>query len=1248
MTQPSAPFADFAPRTPLSNPLRAAITAAYRRPEPEALAPLLAQARLPADQAALAEQLALRIAKALRERKASAGRAGIVQGLLQEFSLSSQEGVALMCLAEALLRIPDKATRDALIRDKISHGQWDAHLGKSPSLFVNAATWGLLITGKLVATHSESSLGSSLSRLIGKGGEPLIRKGVDMAMRMMGEQFVTGETIDEALRNARTMEAEGFRYSYDMLGEAALTSEDAQRYYASYEQAIHAIGKASAGRGIYEGPGISIKLSALHPRYSRAQFDRVMDELYPLVLRLTALAKQYDIGLNIDAEETDRLELSLDMLERLCHEPTLAGWNGIGFVIQAYQKRCPFVIDYVVDLARRTQRRLMVRLVKGAYWDSEIKRAQVDGLTDYPVYTRKVHTDISYIACARKLLAAPEAVYPQFATHNAETVATIYQLAGSNYYAGQYEFQCLHGMGEPLYEQVVGAVTAGKLGRPCRIYAPVGTHETLLAYLVRRLLENGANTSFVNRIADETIALDELVKSPVQVVDQQAATEGTAGLPHPRIPLPAALYGVHRSNSRGLDLSNEYTLTELAATLQATASHAWTAAPLLAADVPTGATQPVRNPADHHDVVGQVQEATTADVDQALAHAQSAAAPWAATPPAERASALLRTADLLEARMQPLLGLLMREAGKSASNAVAEVREAVDFLRYYAAQVQSTFDNATHIPLGPVACISPWNFPLAIFMGQVAAALAAGNPVLAKPAEQTPLIAAEAVRLLWQAGVPRAAVQLLPGQGETVGARLIGDERVMGVMFTGSTEVARILQRTVAGRLDAADRPIPLIAETGGQNAMIVDSSALVEQVVGDAVSSAFDSAGQRCSALRVLCVQEEAADRVVEMLQGAMGELRVGNPAELRVDVGPVIDAEAQAGITQHIEKFKAQGHRVFQHPNHVSAAAAPGTFVPPTLIELNHIGELQREVFGPVLHLVRYARNDLDQLLDQINATGYGLTQGVHTRIDETIARVVNRAHAGNVYVNRNMVGAVVGVQPFGGEGLSGTGPKAGGPLYLLRLLSQRPADAMARTFAEADRTSTPDTERRERHLAPLGTLQQWAHNQGNLALAGHCQRFAQETQSGTARTVPGPTGERNVYTLAPRARALCMAQSADDLLVQTAAVLASGGTALWPSAHAGLRAKLPTHVQAQVILQDNALSDGTVALDAVLHHGDAASLQTVCTTLARRPEPIVGVTALQPGATNIPLERLLIERALSVNTAAAGGNASLMTIG
>ena len=1260
----SAPFAqpiqqpDFALRTPLSNPLRAAITAAHRRPEPESLAPLLAQARLPQDIKLHAHQLALRIAKTLRERKGATGRAGIVQGLLQEFSLSSQEGVALMCLAEALLRIPDAATRDALIRDKISNGQWEPHLGKSPSLFVNAATWGLLITGKLVATHSEGSLSSALGRLIGKGGEPLIRKGVDMAMRMMGEQFVTGETINEALRNARKMEADGFRYSYDMLGEAALTTADARRYYASYEQAIHAIGKASAGRGIYEGPGISIKLSALHPRYGRAQFARVMDELYPLVLRLTELAKDYDIGINIDAEEADRLELSLDLLERLCHEPSLAGWNGIGFVIQAYQKRCPFVIDFCIDLARRSQRRLMVRLVKGAYWDSEIKRAQVDGLEDYPVYTRKVHTDISYTACARKLLAAPEAIYPQFATHNAETVATIYHLAGSNYCAGQYEFQCLHGMGEPLYEQVVGAIAAGSkpgqdtgkggLGRPCRIYAPVGTHETLLAYLVRRLLENGANTSFVNRIADDSIPLEDLVRSPVEVVDATGAAEGMAGLPHPRIAKPQDLYGPARRNSRGLDIANENTLTQLSAVLQTTAAHAWSAAPLLGVDVEPGHAELVRNPALHSDIVGQVQEATAADVDLALQCAQAAAAPWAATPPTERAATLLRAADVLEDRMQPLLGLLMREAGKSASNAIAEVREAVDFLRYYAAQVETTFDNATHIPLGPVACISPWNFPLAIFMGQVAAALAAGNPVLAKPAEQTPLIAAEAVRTLWGAGVPRSAVQLLPGRGETVGARLIGDARVMGVMFTGSTDVARILQRTVAGRLDAAGRPIPLIAETGGQNAMIVDSSALVEQVVTDAVSSAFDSAGQRCSALRVLCVQEDAADRVVEMLQGAMGELRMGNPGALQVDVGPVIDAEAQAGITAHIDAFKAKGRRVFQQCRSSDVETAQGTFVPPTLIELNHIGELQREVFGPVLHLTRYARKDLDQLLDQINATGYGLTQGVHTRIDETIARVVNRAHAGNVYVNRNMVGAVVGVQPFGGEGLSGTGPKAGGPLYLLRLLSQRPSDALARAFADADRLAPPEDSQRERLLAPLATLQQWATAQGNTALARSCERFAAETQSGTARTLPGPTGERNVYTLAPRSHVLCLAQGTDDLLTQTAAVLATGGTALWPTDQASLRAQLPTLVQAQITLQDNALADSAVELDAVLHHGDAATLHTVCTTLTQRHGPIVGVTALPTGAVDIPLERLIIERALSVNTAAAGGNASLMTIG
>lgn len=1230
-------FADGLPPDP--SPLRALITAACRRPEPQALPPLLAQARLPKGQAEEAQELAHRVAQQLRDRKNAGGRAGLVQGLLQEYALSSQEGVALMCLAEALLRIPDVETRNALIRDKIAHGQWQSHAGRSPSVFVNAATWGLLLTGKLVATHSETSLSAVLTRLIGKGGEPLIRKGVDMAMRMMGEQFVTGETIAQALGNARELEAEGFRYSYDMLGEAALTMEDAKRYRVAYEEAIHAIGKASNHRGVYEGPGISIKLSALHPRYSRAQYARVMAELYPVLRELALLAKQYDIGLNIDAEEADRLELSLDLLERLCFEPALAGWNGIGFVIQAYQKRCPFVIDFVVDLARRSRHRLMVRLVKGAYWDSEIKRAQIDGLGGYPVYTRKAYTDVSYLACARKLLDAPDAVYPQFATHNAHTLAAIYTMAEpSRYQPGQYEFQCLHGMGEPLYEQVVGP-----LGRPCRIYAPVGTHETLLAYLVRRLLENGANTSFVNRIADPAIPLDALVEDPVATVERMAAQEGTMGLPHPAIALPAALYGQQRANSQGLDLANDDSLRALGHALAGSALENWHAAPMLAQAVPHGEAADVANPADHRDIVGQVQEATLADVESAIAQAHGIAPAWAATPPAERAALLERAAGKLEEGMPRLLGLLAREAGKTFANAIAEVREAVDFLRYYAAQARSDFSNDTHRALGPMVCISPWNFPLAIFTGQVAAALAAGNPVLAKPAEQTPLVAAEAVRVLWEAGVPRAAVQLLPGRGETVGAALVADARVQGVMFTGSTEVARILQKTLSQRLGAHGAPVPLIAETGGQNAMIVDSSALVEQVVADVMASAFDSAGQRCSALRVLCVQEEAADRLVEMLKGAMAEACIGNPARLAVDVGPVIDAEARDGIERHIAAMRSKGRKVFRQAREYAHDTRNGTYVVPTLIELDSIAELQREVFGPVLHLVRYRRRDLGALVGQINGTGYGLTLGVHTRIDETIAQIVENAKAGNVYVNRNIVGAVVGVQPFGGEGLSGTGPKAGGPLYMLRMLSARPDDAMARAVADA--ASAPQ--------AGLSALSRWAQATGRPALAAQCARFAAQSRSGSSRTLAGPTGERNVYTLAPREAVLCLvdpgADAEADRLAQLAAVLSVGSTAIWPAdaAAQGLRASLPAEVQQCVAIANDWASD-TVVFDVALRHGSAQGLPGVMQRIAARPGPIVGVRAFATGDADIPLESLVVERALSINTAAAGGNASLMTIG
>ena len=1242
--------------TPL--PLRARITAAYRVSEPDALARLLPQARMATPLAASAQQLAQQLAKGLRNRKSAGGRTGLVQGLLQEYALSSQEGVALMCLAEALLRIPDAATRDALIRDKVAHGDWQTHSGNSASVFVNAATWGLMLTGKLVATHSERSLSGTLARLIGKGGEPLIRKGVDLAMRMMGEQFVTGETIHQALDNARTLEAQGFRYSYDMLGEAALTQADAMAYRVAYENAIHAIGRAAAGRGVMGGPGISIKLSALHPRYGRAQHARVMAELYPTLLALAELARHYDIGLNIDAEEADRLELSLELLERLCFAPALSGWNGIGFVIQAYQKRCPFVVDYLIDLARRSQHRLMVRLVKGAYWDSEIKRAQLDGLVDFPVYTRKAYTDVSYLACAGKLLAAPDAIYPQFATHNAHTLAAIYQLADpSQWHPEQYEFQCLHGMGEPLYAQVVGAETTGQLGRPCRIYAPVGTHETLLAYLVRRLLENGANTSFVNRMADPSIPIDALIEDPVRTVEALAQAEGTLGLPHPHIAAPLALYGASRANARGIDLSDENQLQRLREIAEAGMHQSWSAGPMVAGVARPGSCVPVRNPADANDVVGAVQDATVSEVGQAVQAAIAFAPEWANSPAAQRAQALEAAADALEADMPRWLCLLSREAGKTMSNGIAEVREAVDFLRYYAAQIRATWDApdrvCAHVPLGPVVCISPWNFPLAIFVGQVAAALAAGNPVLAKPAEQTPLIAAEAVRVLWQAGIPKGALQLLPGRGETVGAALVADAGVQGVLFTGSTEVARLLQRNLAGRVGWHGGAIPLVAETGGQNAMVVDSSALLEQVTVDVLASAFDSAGQRCSALRVLCVQEDVADRLLELIKGAMAELRMGNPGLLEVDVGPVIDAEARDAIERHVSTLQAAGRRVYRQVRAADHALEQGTFVPPTLIEIDGLHELQREVFGPVLHVVRWPREGLDAMLQQINQTGYGLTLGVHTRIDETIERVVSQARAGNVYVNRNMVGAVVGVQPFGGEGLSGTGPKAGGPLYLYRLLAERPPAALARALdavglpvgpmpnssaAAMELATNPPTD-----LA-LDALRAWAAARQDTRKVQACHDSAAVVPAVRTRCLVSATGERNTYRWVPREAVLCLSDQVDAQWLQLCSVLAAGSRVVWPATphNEALLAQLPVDVRARIALAAD-WTHSAVHFDLVLYQGDTDSLRRVQQTLAARPGPIVSVRA-----GTVPWESLWVERALSVNTAAAGGNASLMTMG
>ncbi|HEX8741432.1 MAG TPA: trifunctional transcriptional regulator/proline dehydrogenase/L-glutamate gamma-semialdehyde dehydrogenase [Casimicrobiaceae bacterium] len=1225
--------------------LRDALRSAYRRPEADCIRDLIDDARLPPAEAAEARALARSLAQVLRERDPGGAREGLVQGLLQEFALSSQEGVALMCLAEALLRIPDRATRDALIRDKIGPGDWQAHLGQSQSPFVNAATWGLVVTGKLVATHTERGLANALSRLLARSGEPIVRRGVDLAMRLMGEQFVVGESIEEALRNAARREAQGFRHSYDMLGEAAMTDEDAARYHAAYRDAIEAIGGASEGRGIYDGPGISIKLSALHPRYTRSQRERVTEELYPRLLALAVLARDQDIGVNIDAEEADRLELSLDLVEMLALEPALAGWNGIGFVVQAYQKRCPCVLDFLIDLAQRSRRRLMLRLVKGAYWDSEVKRAQVDGMPDYPLYTRKVHTDVSYLACARKLLGFPAEIYPQFATHNAFTLAAVHAMAGPSFYAGQYEFQCLHGMGEPLYQEVVAPKADGGLARPCRIYAPVGTHETLLAYLVRRLLENGANTSFVHRIADPSVPLDELIADPVTEVERTASVSGAPGAPHPRIPLPRDLFGSPRPNSSGVDLSDERELARLATAMRA--EPAWRAAPIVAGvERASGEGVAVCDPADRRRQIGHVVEASQQDVADALAAAAAGVARWQATPIATRASMLDAAAARIEAERGHLIPLIVHEAGKTWANAVGELRETVDFLRYYAAEARAADARAAEAlqGFGVAICISPWNFPASIFVGQVAAALVAGNAVIAKPAEQTPLIAAELVRVLYAARIPTDALQFLPGRGETVGAALVADPRVRGVLFTGSNEVARALARSLAGRFDSNGRAPTLIAETGGQNAMIVDSSALAEQAVADAITSAFDSAGQRCSALRILCLQEEIAERTLGMLRGAMRELAVGDPAHFETDVGPVIDAEAKERLDAHIAAMRNAGRRVFQ-PVTSSSSISNGVFVPPTLIEIDRIGELEREVFGPILHVVRYRREELGELIDAINATGYGLTFGIESRIDETIDFAIARVRAGNVYVNRNMIGAVVGVQPFGGEGLSGTGPKAGGPLYLGRVGGAR---ALAPALATNDaRTATDDARAAtdNARAARLGRLREWSRD---AALAELCAVLAGACPSLADVELDGPTGERNVYALKPRGLVLCAAEAVDDLVFQLAFVLAAGARALWPpnDATLGLARSLPPQLASEVITADRDARE----VDAALVQGSTAFLDRWSHRLAERDGALVAAQ-YAAGGTRVhdaySVLQLMAERSVSINTAAAGGNATLMTI-
>jgi len=1019
----------------ISSPLRAAISAAYLEDENTVTERLIAKARLSPEERAATEKLARDLVLRIRETR---GEQTGVDSLMQEYALSTQEGVVLMCLAESLLRVPDAATADKLIKDKIGSGNWDSHKGQSDSVFVNASTWALMLTGRVVKLDTTAGwdFEGILRRLVARSGEPVIRQAVTYAMRILGQQFVLGRTIDEAMKRAKPWRDKGYRFSFDMLGEAAYTAKDANRYYKSYQEALRAIASAAPDKttSVFQRPSISVKLSALHPRYEWVKRARVMDELLPKLNELSAEAREHNIGITLDAEEAERLDIMLDIFEAMGEDPRVKGWEGLGMVVQAYQKRALPVIAWLGDLARRQNRRIPIRLVKGAYWDTEVKRAQELGIADYPTFTRKPATDTSYLAAARALLALGKDVYPQFATHNAHTLAAIQTFADGR---TDFEYQRLHGMGEALH----GLYREKNLGGGNRIYAPVGTHEDLLAYLVRRLLENGANTSFVNRLADDEAPIDEIVADPVELL---AATQPRR---NPNIPLPADILP-DRKNSSGFLWSNPVISEPTIAEMQASLKPPQRAVPIVGGEERKGTAAPVRDPSDRSRIVGETIEASDADVKEALTKAYAARIAWNALGGNKRADILERAADLYEKNQAHLMALAVREAGKSIPNALGEVREAVDFLRYYAGQARKLFEGGIQMPgptgetnelslhgRGVFCCISPWNFPLAIFTGQVAGALAAGCTVLAKPAEQTPLIAAAAVKLLHQAGVPVDALHLLPGDGPRIGNALFADPRLAGVAFTGSTDAANAINRALAGRTG----PIAtLIAETGGQNAMIVDSTALPEQVCRDVLGSAFDSAGQRCSALRVLYLQDDVADKMIDIILGAMDELKLGDPMLLETDIGPVIDEEARANLQKHADSIVKEAKLLKKLP--VPAELSSGVFFPPHVFEISGIGQLKREVFGPVLHIARWKADELDKVCDAINATGYGLTLGIHSRIDATAEFIRDRVHAGNVYVNRNQIGAVVGVQPFGGEGLSGTGPKAGGPHYLQRFSLER----------------------------------------------------------------------------------------------------------------------------------------------------------------------------------------------------------------
>lgn len=1256
-----------------NSPIRQKIRNFYHLNEAQAVAYILPEAEVSMRARSRAWERARTLVLSIRKQQEGHGG---VDALLNEYSLSSEEGVVLMCLAEALLRVPDKSTQDELIRDKLSKGQWSSHLGNSDSLFVNASAWGLMFTGSMVnyANERKKAQFGLLKKTMGRMGEPVIRRAMNIAMKIMGKQFVMGEDIDEALERAEEKEKVGYVYSYDMLGEGARTEKDAKRYFQSYQTAIDAIGNAAQGRGPRKSPGISVKLSAIHAKYDQLNYQNAVTEITKRLKVLCLQAKEYDIGLTVDAEESERLDISLDIIENVFSDKDLSGWNGFGIAVQAYQKRSIFVIEWIREITLKYNKKMMVRLVKGAYWDTEIKHCQEGGFSDFPVFTRKANTDVSYHACANRLLAYRDSIYPQFATHNAYTASVILELAADD--KEGFEFQCLHGMGDTLYDQIVK-----EEGIQCRVYAPVGQHEDLLAYLVRRLLENGANSSFVNAIVDDNKEVEELLADPVEHTQRHAKHANA------QIVKPLNLYGESRANSQGLDVYDINTINDLSSNLSKWyALHKVNLKDRLE-EVEKAKQRLVKNPADVEEVVGVLEFDDRENMLEKLNKVDAAFPEWSQTDVEERADILMGIADILERHMDELIGLCIKEAGKITQDSIDEVREAVDFARYYAVEAQKLDPDKRLSARGVILCISPWNFPLAIFLGQVVAALATGNTVLAKPAEQTSLIAQRAVELMYAAGLPKDAMKLIISTGPEVGETLLPDERIQGVMFTGSTQTGTLISRTLAER---SNTQVPLIAETGGQNCMIVDSTALPEQVVDDVIMSGFRSAGQRCSALRVLYIQEDVAEDTIEMIAGAMQQLEIGDPQFISTDVGPVIDEKALNTLQEHEEYMKKAGKLLYKCD---VPSGLNGTYFAPTLYEINDINVLEKEVFGPCVHVVRFKAKDLSKVIESINNTGYGLTMGIHSRIEERAYELAKLSRAGNVYINRNMIGAIVGVQPFGGRGLSGTGPKAGGPNYLPRLMlekvtpdlvdlndefsqdtalvsdeqSSQEVDAMMQAAVDVSQewrltTLTARISSVRQLLAKIANVDivdDLAEDLNQTLKSARSQLIAIEKRLKKPLVLPGPTGESNTLHLEPRGILVTFADKEVTFEYWTLSIvtaLATGNTVisvvsdLFYNEALEFKAKFESTGALKGVFQVAKLNH----LEALLEHPEIAGM--VVDSKTSRTSIFVQKMASREGAilpvitaehNDNMIQRLVTEKTISIDTTASGGNTSLMTL-